>query len=147
MDVIHCDIKPAHVFETSERRLVLVGFELAVPTLQTSTREGGLVGNPAYMAPETIRGEPATEATDFYAVGIILFEAVTGRLPFDGPTVLRMLASKLHEPAPLPSEVVTGVPPALDHLCAALLDRDPAQRPCAAAILETLGVSAPRGVS
>lgn len=145
--VIHCDIKPAHVLETSEHRLVLVGFELAVPRLETWMHIERLAGNPAYMAPEAIRGEPVTEATDFYAVGIMLFEGLAGRRPFDGLSVWRMLASKMQEPAPLPSDVVTGVPPALNHICAALLDRDPARRPCAAAILESLEVSAPHGVS
>lgn len=134
--VIHCDINPAHVFNTSNHRLVLVGFEFAVSKLETWMHEDCVRGNPTYMAPEAIRGEPVTEATDFYAVGIMLFEALTGRRPFNGS---RMFVSKMQEPAPLPSDVATGVPKDLNHLCAILLDRDPARRPCAAAILEALG--------
>jgi eukaryotic-like serine/threonine-protein kinase len=144
--VVHRDIKPAHIFETHEQRLVLLGFELAASTtLEARAREAGLVGTPAYMAPEVIRGKPATEATDFYAIGTLLFEALTGRLPFEPSSLGTLLTSKIQERAPLPSEVVQGVPADLDQLCGALLDRDPARRPGATTILRALGASPPEG--
>jgi serine/threonine protein kinase len=137
--VVHRDVKPSHVFVTPEQRLVLLGFELAVPTPEAGKHDDLIAGTPAYMAPEVVRREPATEATDFYAVGAMLFEALTGRLPFEGGAGA-MLGRKVAASAPAPSEVAQGVPEDLDRLCVALLDRDPAKRPGAEAILQVLGV-------
>jgi serine/threonine protein kinase len=89
------------------------------------------------MSPEVLRGEPATPATDFYAVGTMVFEALTGRRPFEG-SLHHVLESRLGEAAPAPSSIVPDVEADLDRLCVALLDRDPGRRPGAEAILYVL---------
>ena len=143
--IVHRDIKPSNVFETAAGRVVLLGFELAASISEPRPHGGDtIIGTPIYIAPEVLRGERATEATDFYAVGTMLFEALTGRLPFEWEHLATLLKRKLREPAPLPSDVAQGVPADLDQLCAALLDRDPAKRPGAGAILRALEASAPQ---
>jgi serine/threonine protein kinase len=146
--VLHCDIKPAHVFETHEGRLTLLGFELAVSTSEARKQGPRFAGTVNYMAPEVARGEPATEATDFYAVGTMLFEALTGRRPFDSTTSMAtLLARKVREPAPSPSELVQAVPAHLDQLCSALLDRNPTNRPDMKTVLGLLGTTARGGAT
>jgi serine/threonine protein kinase len=135
--IVHRDVKPAHVMVTLEHRVVLLGFELAVPVSGVRTPEETVVGTPAYMSPEVLRGEPATPATDFYAVDTMIFEALTGRLPFEGD-VRHLLRCKLNEPAPAPSSFLPSVDADLDQLCVALLDRDPSRRPGAEEILRVL---------
>src|SRR5690606_17981931 len=98
-------------------------------------------GTPMYMAPEQASGKPLTEAADFYAVGVMLYEALTGRAPFeDSRTHLELLdATCGRDPAP-PSQ--SGlVPSDLEALCLALLQRDPAARLRAAVLLDHLGES------
>ena len=100
------------------------------PEAQDADRTvGGCVfGTPAYMSPEQAAGEAVTTASDWYAIGTMLYEALTGQLPFDG-TVLEILRQKEEQEPPRPSELVRGVPDDLDQLCRALLRRDPELSP------------------
>jgi hypothetical protein len=96
-----------------------------------------VIGTPAYMSPEQCRGQGVSEATDWYALGVILYEALTGDVPFDG-TPMQVISRKQElDPLP-PNEVVSGVPPDLNELCMQLLQRDPAARPNGHAILRAL---------
>jgi eukaryotic-like serine/threonine-protein kinase len=145
--IVHRDIQPANVFVTPEQRVVLFGFEIAVPTPEASARRHRAAGAPKYVAPEVYLGAPATGAADFYSVGTILYKALTGRLPFVGSTRGELLRRKFLEPMVPPSRVRRGVPADLDELCVALLDMNPARRPGAEAIVRALGASARRGAS
>ncbi|HYP87313.1 MAG TPA: AAA family ATPase, partial [Polyangiaceae bacterium] len=98
------------------------------------------LGTPAYMAPEQATSGPVDTASDWYAFGVILFEALTGRRPFTGSSV-RIIADKILKPAPRPSELVAGVPAELDELCHGLLGREPSSRPCSKDIRALLGMS------
>lgn len=138
--IIHRDLKPSNVLVEPDGRVVILDFGLAgndIPSdVDLSVR---FAGTPMYMAPEQASGKPLTEAADFYAVGVMLYEALTGRAPFeDSRTHLELLDAKCgRDPAP-PSQ--SGrVPSDLEALCLALLQRDPAARPRAAALLDLLG--------
>ncbi len=133
---LHRDIKPSNVLVTPTGRVVVLDFGMVSnsthvdPDAGDAERSvgGAVFGTPAYMSPEQAAGEPITPASDWYSVGAVLYEALTGQLPFDG-TVLQILRQKdEQEPVP-PSELIADVPDDLDQLCQALLRRDPQKRP------------------
>ena len=105
--------------------------------------EGRVSGTPSYMAPEQVAASPATTASDVYAVGVMLFEALTSSLPFSGP-LARVFADKLHKDAPRASEQSADIAHDLDALCAELLSREQEKRPTVAGLLARLGPAADR---
>ncbi|MGW7616433.1 serine/threonine-protein kinase [Streptomyces antimycoticus] len=96
-------------------------------TADRLTRTGFIVGTPPYMAPEQARGFPEPRS-DLYALGCLLFELITGRLPFQAPDTVGYLSAHLTQEPPTPSLAVPGHPPAWDELVMALLHKDPDQR-------------------
>lgn len=151
---LHRDIKPSNVMVTETGRVVLLDFGLVTPMydryLVRSTVQGMVCGTVAYMSPEQGAGDALTPASDWYSVGVILFEALTGRLPFTG-TMFRVLMDKQQAQPPGPRDLVPDVPAHLDALCRALLSKAPSQRPTGPQILEQLGrpvhAKAPQSVS
>ncbi|MEM7353477.1 MAG: protein kinase [Acidobacteriota bacterium] len=136
---LHRDLKPSNVMVTDEGRLVILDFGLATelaPDHQSA--DSGLAGTVAYMAPEQAKSESATVASDWYGVGTILFQALTGRLPFVG-SLYDVLVGKQERPAPSPAELATGLPPDLVDLCNRLLAKRPEDRPSGAEILDFFG--------
>ncbi len=143
---VHRDIKPGNILVEPEGRLVLLDLGL-VAQADSSHRSGEHVypvGTAAYMAPEQALGKAPSPAADWYSVGVVLFEAITGQLPFDGPVML-VLAEKQMDDAPRTRDRVAGVPEDLDDLCAALLQREPDRRPGAEQVLEVARRAAGRG--
>ena len=140
---LHRDIKPSNVLVTHEGRVVLLDFGVATELRQASDAaqrdEGQMVGTARYMAPEQAFDDPPTPAADWYSVGVMLYEALTGAPPFHGATVDVIAMKYSLDPRP-PCECVEGVPADLDALCRALLDRVPERRPNGADILRRLGV-------
>jgi tRNA A-37 threonylcarbamoyl transferase component Bud32 len=139
---LHRDLKPSNVLVTGEGRVVILDFGLVanVASQQVdATHEQAAVGTPAYMSPEQAVDAPLTEASDWYSVGVMLYEALTGRRPIEGDLVLQR---KQREVPPAPGALDPRVPPDLDELCVRLLSRRPADRPDGRAILAALG-SAP----
>jgi serine/threonine protein kinase len=139
---IHRDVKPSNVLVEPGGRVVLLDFGLV-----TDNDSGGsgltdahVVGTAAYMAPEQSLGKPVGPEADWYAVGVVLFEAMVGELPFDGPN-LQVLMAKQQRVAVRASVLVPGVPRDLDELCAQLLEVDPASRPSGQAVLRALGAN------
>ncbi len=100
--VTHRDIKPSNIMVTSACRAKLLDFGLALSAPDTRlTSAGGVVGSMHYISPEQISGEPADARSDLYAVGITLYEMITGRLPIDGGSYAQIIANHLqHRPAP-----------------------------------------------
>jgi serine/threonine protein kinase len=139
---LHRDLKPSNVLVDGAGRLVLLDFglvaELATDGLHSQGGNGAVTGTPAYMSPEQATGGALDEASDWYSVGVMLYEALTGRRPFEGPAAEILAAKQEADPVP-PRERAPDTPAYLDRLCRGLLARDPAQRPDAAAIFAALG--------
>ncbi len=128
---LHRDIKPTNVLVTHEGRVVLLDFGLTVDLSESgrSARdERQIVGTVGTMAPEQAAGEATTPASDWYSVGVMLFEALTGRLPFQGSQE-EVFAAKRNQVAPRADSITPGLPEDLVALCAQLLERDPRKRP------------------
>jgi eukaryotic-like serine/threonine-protein kinase len=134
---LHRDLKPSNVLVTAEGRVVILDFGL---TAEAGAREGieeWGAGTPAYMSPEETAGAPPSEASDWYAVGVMLYEALTGTLPFGG-SLSNLLRDKRESDPVAPADIARDVPPTLNALCMGLLRRSPADRLTGTAVAEAL---------
>jgi serine/threonine protein kinase len=138
---LHRDIKPSNVLVTAEGRVVLCDFGLVkelAPELHSKTIEKGFAGTISYMSPEQARGEELTEASDWYSVGVMLYEALTGQLPYVGDREF-VLYQKTNAAPTAPALVDPAAPADLSALCLELLASAPGDRPTARAVLDRLG--------
>ena len=144
---LHRDIKPSNVLVSEDRRVVLLDFGLVTDTDTRATAEStSTSGTPAYMSPEQGGGEPLGPPSDWYSVGIMLYDTLTGQVPFRG-TYVEVINEKRSGDVPPPSTIVSGIPEDIDALCRDLLRRDPRERPTGEEILKRLAGSRPKSAT
>jgi serine/threonine protein kinase len=133
VDVVHRDLKPSNVFlarqsnGASYAKLVDFGLAKAMGGKQ-SAKASVIAGTPEYISPEQAKGTDVTAQTDLYCLGVMIFEMISGGLPFAGSNLVEFLRAHIEQPAPRLSSYVP-VPESLDDLVASLLEKDPTLRP------------------
>lgn len=129
LGVVHRDIKPSNIMITSKGVVKLLDFGIAITGHSTDlTHAGFLLGSLNYMSPEQVSGSKATSRSDIYAVGVTLYELLTGRLPITGASDYEIMVGHMHQiPAP-PHQIAPMVPDALSLAVMRALEKDPAQR-------------------
>ena len=138
--VIHRDLKPQNIMRDAQDRIVVMDFGLA-RSLDTAglTQTGALVGTLEYMSPEQALGTELDQRSDLFSLGLIFFELLTGKMPYQADTALASLMKRTQEPAAAVSSVDSSVPKALSNIVSRCLERDPKMRyPSARAIVQQL---------
>lgn len=127
--VVHRDIKPGNVMVRPDGTVKVTDFGIAqAKGLASLTETGTVMGTAAYVAPEQAQGRPSTPATDLYSLGVLLFQMLTGAVPFEGDTPVAVAMRHLDEPMPLPSSRVADLPANLDEVVTRATAKNPAER-------------------
>jgi beta-lactam-binding protein with PASTA domain len=126
--VVHRDLKPHNVIIDEEGRARVTDFGIARAGASDMTLTGSIMGTAQYLSPEQAQGYMVSGASDLYSIGVILYELLTGVVPFDGETAVAIAFKQVSAQARPPSEVNPAVPPALDAVVLRALAKDPAQR-------------------
>lgn len=114
--IIHCDVKPDNIMVDHEGRVKLLDW--GISAIEGHLEDGSVLGSPHYIAPERVLGTPLTSAADIYSLGIVLFQMITGVVPFDGPTAASIAEQHVKDRVPLMSDVILSVPLALERVVA-----------------------------
>jgi len=127
--LVHRDIKPANILLSEDGRVKVGDFGIAKAAESADlTQEGSFLGTAKYLAPEQVEGKPVDGRTDLYSLGIVLYEMLCGRVPFEADTSSSTALARLHADPPRPRLVKAGVPRELEAITMRLLARDPAGR-------------------
>jgi serine/threonine-protein kinase len=128
-DLVHCDVKSQNVLVTRDDRIKVTDFGIARAMSETSLYESGQVwGTPQYFSPEQAAGEAPTPASDVYSIGIIMFEMLTGRLPFEADSQTALALKHMRAVPPLVSEYNPAVPSQLGRIVKKVLSKEPSGR-------------------
>ncbi|HZV25724.1 MAG TPA: Stk1 family PASTA domain-containing Ser/Thr kinase [Acidothermaceae bacterium] len=128
--LVHRDVKPENVLLADDGRVKVADFGLARAAANLeATSATSLIGTVAYLSPEQVIRGIADERSDVYSAGVMLFEMLTGRPPYDGETAVSVALKHAHEDVPPPSSLVSGIPTSVDLLVAKATARDPDRRP------------------
>lgn len=128
--VVHRDLKPSNAMIDAHGNLFLTDFGIAklLEANRKLTATGAMMGTPDYMSPEQARGLPVDQRSDIYSLGIILYEMVTGRVPFEAETPLAVVLKHIQEPLPLPTSINPQLSMHIEQVLLRALEKDPAHR-------------------
>ena len=126
--LVHRDIKPHNVLVDGEGRVKVTDFGIARAGPSQMTEEGSIIGTAQYLSPEQAQGAPVTPASDLYSVGIVLYELLTGTVPFSGETPVELAMKHLSKVPEPPSHIRSEVPRDLDFVVMRALAKSPAER-------------------
>jgi len=132
-NVLHRDLKPAHLMLTADGTLKVLGFGLAKVIAAVPSGPISPIGSAAYASPETASGKPLTRRSDFYSLGGVLYTLVTGRPPFAAASLVELMHKQCYTLPERPAMLVPDLPPELDEFICTLLDKNPGRRPATAA--------------
>ncbi len=136
--MVHRDIKPGNIMLDEQGHAVLTDFGIAkILSGPTVTATGAMIGTPAYMSPEQGLGQPGDERSDLYALGVLFYQMVTGRLPYDADTPLAVILKHVNDPIPQPAELNSDTPPEIQAVVIKAMAKNPAERYQTAAALIT----------
>src|SRR5258707_10375275 len=131
VNVVHRDLKPQNILLGSGDHVYVTDFGIAktLESARTSvTRTGAVLGTPMYMSPEQVEGKPVDHRSDLYTFGLILYEMLTGVLPFSGDTTFQLMYQRVHQLPKRPELVIPELPPYLSRICLKCLEKEPANR-------------------
>lgn len=128
--VVHCDIKPQNILVTADGRAKVTDFGIAraLASIRPDERSDEFWGSPQYLSPEQARGDPVSPASDVYALGVTLFEMLTGELPYQAPDARTLISLHLNAPIPSMRSIDPGLPQDLDQVVRKLLSKHPTAR-------------------
>jgi eukaryotic-like serine/threonine-protein kinase len=126
--IVHRDLKPQNVIVDGEGKAVVTDFGIARAGVSEITQTGSVMGTPQYLSPEQAQGFEVTPVSDLYSIGVILYEALTGRVPFEGESAVAIAMKQVSETPQRPSSINPAVWPALDAAVMRALEKDPGQR-------------------
>src|SRR5262249_32949315 len=126
--LVHRDIKPHNILVDAEGRLKVTDFGIARSGPSQMTEAGSIIGTAQYLSPEQARGAPVDQRSDLYSVGIVLYELLTGAVPFTGTTPLEIAMKHLSEIPRPPSRLRPEIPPDLDRVVVRALAKNPDER-------------------
>jgi len=127
--IVHRDLKPHNVMVDDEDRVKVTDFGIARAGASDMTETGSIMGTAQYLSPEQAQGYAVSQTSDLYAIGVILFELLTGHVPFDADSTVSIALKHVSEAPPAPSVFDPSVPPALEAVVLWAMEKDPAQRP------------------
>lgn len=137
--LVHCDIKPHNILVTADGRVKVADFGIArAITSATMTYDGNVVGSVHYFSPEQAKGTQITPKSDVYALGIVLYEMLTGRLPFHGETTVSVALKQLQEEPMALRQIDGQIPPIVEAIVLKALTKDPVDRPDSFGFIEDI---------
>jgi serine/threonine-protein kinase len=126
--IVHRDLKPQNVIVDEEGKAVVTDFGIARAGISDITQTGSVMGTPQYLSPEQAQGFEVTGVSDLYSIGVILYEALTGRVPFEGESAVAVAMKQVSEMPLRPSSINPQVSPALDAVVMRALEKEPGNR-------------------
>lgn len=127
--MIHRDLKPANFILTEDGQVLILDFGIAKIVGGTKhTMTGAVIGTPAYISPEQGQGERGDHRSDIYSLGVVLYEMVTGKIPFDADTPYAVILKHINDPLPLPRSVKPDIPEAVERIILKALSKNPDSR-------------------